>query len=76
MQDKPIVCSFCNRTRSMVTRIIQGPNNIYICDDCIASCAEILENDAQKTRLQLLQQRNAMVLTLPLKLQIIVHFLP
>lgn len=48
MQDKPIVCSFCNRTRSMVTRIIQGPNNIYICDDCIALCTEILENDAQK----------------------------
>ncbi|MDO5476323.1 MAG: ATP-dependent Clp protease ATP-binding subunit ClpX [Eubacteriales bacterium] len=36
-------CSFCNRTENMVNRLISGPEGIYICDECVGICMDILE---------------------------------
>ena len=40
-----IRCSFCNKTEDQVRKLIAGPNNVYICDECIDVCSEILEDE-------------------------------
>jgi len=43
--DKPTLkCSFCGKTQEQVKRLIAGPN-VYICDECIELCNEILEEE-------------------------------
>lgn len=39
-----IRCSFCGKSQSEVKRLISGPN-VYICDECIQVCMDILEED-------------------------------
>ncbi len=41
----PIRCSFCGRTQDQVRKLIAGTDNVYICDDCIELCSEILEEE-------------------------------
>lgn len=43
-QAKNIKCSFCGKTQDTVERIIAGPG-VYICDECIKICTNILEDD-------------------------------
>ena len=38
-------CSFCNKKQSQVRKMIAGPNGTYICDDCVAICTEIIEEE-------------------------------
>ena len=38
-------CSFCGKTQQLVKKIVAGPNNVYICDECIQTCNNIIEND-------------------------------
>jgi len=38
-------CSFCAKGRTQVTRLIAGPG-IYICDECIALCVDIMEEES------------------------------
>ncbi|MCD7735708.1 MAG: ATP-dependent Clp protease ATP-binding subunit ClpX [Lachnospiraceae bacterium] len=38
-------CSFCNKTEDQVHKLIAGPNGVYICDECIDICAEIVEEE-------------------------------
>ncbi len=42
---KNIKCSFCGKSQEHVNRIIAGPG-VYICDECIGVCKNILENDS------------------------------
>ena len=42
--NKTIRCSFCGKTQDVVKRIIAGPG-VYICDECIAVCNNIIEED-------------------------------
>ena len=37
--------SFCNKTQSQVRKMIAGPSGTYICDDCVAICTEIIEEE-------------------------------
>lgn len=39
-------CSFCNRDQTEVSRLIAGPNSVFICDECVDLCKEILEEEA------------------------------
>mgnify|MGYP001149889946 CR=1 FL=1 len=41
------VCSFCKRQQDQVSRLIAGPDSVYICDECVDLCKEIL-SDEQK----------------------------
>lgn len=40
-----IHCSFCGKDEDHVRKLIAGPNGVYICDDCIQICGEILEEE-------------------------------
>ncbi|MFW0154952.1 ATP-dependent Clp protease ATP-binding subunit ClpX [Rothia sp. P6271] len=42
-------CSFCGKNQKQVRKLIMGPN-IYICDECIELCNEILEEELSETR--------------------------
>lgn len=39
-------CSFCGKTNEEVNRIIVGPDDICICDECIDTCSKIISDDA------------------------------
>ena len=43
--DDKIRCSFCGKTQDQVRKLIAGTDNVYICDDCIELCSEILEEE-------------------------------
>lgn len=38
------VCSFCGKTSSEVRKIIVGPN-VYICNECVEACMNLIEED-------------------------------
>ena len=38
-------CSFCNKGQEEVRRLIAGPNSVYICDECVQLCREIIEEE-------------------------------
>ncbi len=38
-------CSFCGRTNEEVRRLIAGPQDVHICDKCVALCNEILAKE-------------------------------
>ena len=42
-----IRCSFCNKTQGQVRKLIAGPAGVYICDECIDICADILEEELE-----------------------------
>ena len=46
-EKKVLRCSFCNKTQDQVRKLIAGPKgkNVYICDECIDICSEIIEEE-------------------------------
>ena len=38
-------CSFCNKSQDQVKKMIAGPAGVYICDECIEICSDILEEE-------------------------------
>lgn len=40
-----IKCSFCGKTQKEAGQLIAGPDNIYICDECVQMCSQILYGD-------------------------------
>ncbi len=40
-----IKCSFCGKPQDAVRKLIAGPDGIYICDECISLCSEIIEEE-------------------------------
>lgn len=38
-------CSFCGKSQEQVQKLIAGPNGLYICDECIEICADILDEE-------------------------------
>lgn len=43
---KQLKCSFCGKTQDQVRRLIAGPG-VYICDECIELCSEIIEEELE-----------------------------
>ena len=43
--DGMIFCSFCGRLRQEVNKLVQGPDGIFICDECIEACHKIISDD-------------------------------
>ena len=35
-------CSFCGKSESMVYRLIEGPGDVYICDECVSLCNDLI----------------------------------
>src|SRR5881409_2953405 len=45
--DKHLRCSFCGKSKDSVRKFISGPS-VYICNECIALCNEILAEDEER----------------------------
>jgi len=45
--DKHLRCSFCGKSKDSVRRFISGPS-VYICNECIALCNEILAEEEER----------------------------
>ena len=43
--DGKVRCSFCNKTQDQVRKLIAGPAGVYICDECVDICADIIEEE-------------------------------
>ena len=50
-----IKCSFCGKTQENVKRIVAGPG-VYICDECIKVCGNILEDEYYEDELEETEQ--------------------
>ena len=44
--DKPLYCSFCGKSQHETRKLIAGPS-VYICDECIDLCNEIIRAEVQ-----------------------------
>ncbi|MDD6667936.1 MAG: ATP-dependent Clp protease ATP-binding subunit ClpX [Lachnospiraceae bacterium] len=44
-KDHEIHCSFCGKPESQVRKMISGPNGVFICDECVDICSEIIDED-------------------------------
>ena len=47
-QERIVKCSFCGKPQEIVKKIIAGPG-VYICDECIALCQDIIEEEVYET---------------------------
>ena len=45
---KQLKCSFCGKTQDQVRRLVAGPG-VYICDECIELCQEIIEEEFEES---------------------------
>src|SRR6476646_11411207 len=50
-------CSFCGKSQKQVRKLIAGPG-VYICDECIELCNEIIEEELYKNVDENLRLRN------------------
>src|ERR1700737_2849035 len=39
-------CSFCGKSQDQVRRLIAGPGAVYICDECVDLCREIIDEES------------------------------
>lgn len=45
MGELKVRCSFCGKSEEQVRKLIAGPNGVFICDDCVEICGEIIEEE-------------------------------
>ena len=50
-ENKQLKCSFCGKPQSQVARLVAGPG-VYICDECIHICMDILNDGMDEERPQ------------------------
>ena len=50
--DENLRCSFCGKNRDQVRKLIAGPT-VYICDECVGLCNEIMAEEWQETKEEL-----------------------
>jgi ATP-dependent Clp protease ATP-binding subunit ClpX len=43
-------CSFCGKGQDQVQRLIAGPGGVYICDECVDLCREIIEEEQSSVK--------------------------
>lgn len=50
-QDRNLRCSFCGKPKESVRKFISGPS-VYICNECISLCNEILAEEEEREQVQ------------------------
>lgn len=40
-----LACDFCHKTQHQVSKLIAGPDAVCICDECVAECVKMIEDD-------------------------------
>lgn len=76
-RDATYCCAFCNKSHNQVLRLIAGPGGVYICNECVDLCHEILQ-EGQGTptdleKISLTRQEQGVLLsigTLPLSVDL------
>ncbi|MBQ9756084.1 MAG: ATP-dependent Clp protease ATP-binding subunit ClpX [Clostridia bacterium] len=43
-------CSFCGKPKELTKRLIAGPNGVYICDECVEVCREVMKEENLKAK--------------------------
>ena len=43
-------CSFCGKTQEQVRKLIAGGKDVYICDECVELCAELIDEELEHDR--------------------------
>ena len=51
IDNEQLICSFCGKPKELANRLIAGPSGIYICDECVEICREIM-NEQMETESQ------------------------
>ncbi|MDR0731276.1 MAG: ATP-dependent Clp protease ATP-binding subunit ClpX [Treponema sp.] len=46
------VCSFCGKSAEIARRLIAGPNDVFICDECVEVCRKILSEEEHELSTQ------------------------
>ena len=41
-------CSFCGKPEEMTKRLVAGPNGVYICDECVEICRDVIKEESEK----------------------------
>ena len=60
--DGEIRCSFCNKSQIQVKKLIAGPAGVYICDECVEICEDILEEELEEEEETVLQEQDIKLL--------------
>ena len=47
--EKGVRCSFCGKRQEQVKRMMSGPNNVYICNECVDLCNSLIREDLYET---------------------------
>jgi len=45
------ICSFCGKSQGDVRKMVSGPKNIFICDECVVLCLQIVSRDGLNVRI-------------------------
>ncbi len=45
--DNQYRCSFCGKTQDQVRKLIAGNGNVFICDECVSLCEELIEEEME-----------------------------
>ena len=45
-------CSFCGKAQKLVERLIAGPGNVFICDECARLCQQIITDEPASAALR------------------------
>ena len=64
-----IHCSFCGKSQNEVRKLIAGPNGVYICDECIDICSDIIEEELEETELEEKEQATKINLLKPAEIK-------
>jgi ATP-dependent protease Clp ATPase subunit len=51
-------CSFCAKSQQQVRKLIAGPG-VYVCDECVQLCVDIIDDELETDRLQELRRLTA-----------------
>ncbi len=52
IERRSLRCSFCGKGKDRVRRLVAGPG-VFICDQCIQLCNEVLQSDSQRGELSI-----------------------
>ena len=48
-ENEHLHCSFCGKPEELTKRLVAGPNGVYICDECIEICRDVMKEETEKT---------------------------
>jgi hypothetical protein len=45
-----LLCSFCGKSQIHVEKLIAGPGGVYICNECVKLCAEVIAEEREQAQ--------------------------